>query len=65
MMEHTIVIWKKLKERNAEGKFNYSIASRYTLSEDDICHTETDKYNEDIDGDSEYEYYAEIEETRH
>jgi hypothetical protein len=63
-MEHTIIIWKRLKERNTEGKLNYAIATRYTLNENEICESETDKYNEDIDEDSEYEYYAEIEETK-
>jgi len=64
-MEHTIIIWSKLKERDENGKFQYRIANRYTLTEGDICGAETDKYNEDIDSESEYEYYAEIEETKH
>lgn len=64
-MEHTIIIWKKLKERNEEGKFNFRIASRYTLTDREIEEQETLKFNEDVDPEDEYEYYAEIEETRH
>lgn len=64
-MEHSIVIWEKLKERNSEGKLNFRIASRYTLTDSEIEEQETAKFNEDVNPDSEYEYYAEIEETRH
>ncbi len=64
-MEHTVVIWRKLKERDSEGKFRFWIASRYQLTEEEICKDETAKYTQDIDEDSEYEYYAEIEETKH
>ena len=46
-MEHTIIIWSKLKERDEKGNFQFRIASRYTLTEEDVCGTETDKYNED------------------
>ncbi len=64
-MEHTIIIWRKLKERNEKGEFNFGIDNRYTLTEEDICNYETEKCNEDVDPDSEYEYYAEIEQTTH
>lgn len=64
-MEHTIIVWKKLKERNEEGKFNFHIASRYTLTDVEIEEQETLKFNEDVDPEDEYVYYAEIEETRH
>lgn len=64
-MEHTIIIWKKLKERNSKGNFNYSIETRYSLNEEDICREETEKWNEGVDPEDEYEYYAEIELTSH
>ena len=64
-MEHTIVIWEKLKERDSEGKFRHRIASRYQLTEEEICRNEAAKHFQGIDPDDEYEYYAEIEETKH
>ena len=64
-MEHTIIIWEQLKERNKEGKFNFRIANRYKLTESDICDEETRKFLEDIGEDCKYNYYAEIEETNH
>lgn len=64
-MEHTIIIWEKLKERNENGEYNFRIASRYTLTEEEIEAQETAKWNSDEDPDSKWEYYAEIEETRH
>ena len=64
-MEHTIIIWEQLKKRNKDGKFNFRIANRYQLTEEEICQTETAKYMEDVSEDSEYEYYAEIEGTNH
>jgi hypothetical protein len=62
-MEHSIVIFKKLKKRNKEGKYNYHIASRYTLKEAELLEQEMAKFNEDIEKDDEYEYFAEIEQT--
>lgn len=66
-MEHTIIIWEKLKERDSEGKYRYRIVSRYQLTEEEICKQETAKHIEDlsINEDSEYEYYAAIEETKY
>ena len=64
-MKHSIVIWKRLKVPNAEGKRNYSLRTRYDLTQEDIEKYQTEIYNEDISPDSDYEYYAEIEETTH
>jgi hypothetical protein len=63
-MQHTIIIWKKLKERDSNGKLNFQIKSRYRLTQEEIEAQETEKYNEAVD-DELYEYYAEIEETKH
>jgi hypothetical protein len=63
-MQHTIIIWKKLKERDSNGKLNFQIKSRYRLTQEEIEAQETEKYNEGVD-DELYEYYAEIEETKH
>jgi hypothetical protein len=64
-MKHSIVIWKRLKVPNEQGKRNYSIKYRYDLTQEDIEKHQTEVVNESIDPESEYEYYAEIEETTH
>lgn len=64
-MEHSIVIWKRLKAPNLEGNRNFSIRTRYVLTQEELEQQQTDIYNETVDPHSEYEYYAEIEETRH
>ena len=65
-MQHSIIIYKKLKKPNKEGSYRYTIVSRYILTEEDICNNETEKYCNDEDFlDKEYSYFAEIEETNH
>ena len=64
-MEHTIVIYRKLKERDDNGSYQVKIVSRYTLTDDEITESEKDKYTQDIEEPTPYEYFAEIEETKH
>ncbi len=63
-MNHTIIVWRKSKER-IDGKFKFNIQSRYTLTEEELCETETQKFLEDnlsVD-ENKYEYWTEVEET--
>jgi len=64
-MEHKIIIWKKRKERDENGDFNFHIVNRYSLTQEEIEESETEKFNEDTMLDEDYEYYAEIDETIH
>jgi len=64
-MEHKIIIWKKRKERDENGDFNFRIVNRYSLTQEEIEESETEKFNEDTMLDEDYEYYAEIDETIH
>ena len=64
-MEHKIIIWKKRKERDENGNFNFQIVNRYSLTQEEIEESETEKFNEDTMLDEDYEYYAEIDETIH
>ena len=63
-MKHIIVIMAQSKKKT-DGRHRFFVKHRYELTEADICEQETKTWNEDIDEDDKFKYYAEIEQTIH
>ena len=64
-MEHTVIVWSKLKVAK-DGKFHYSIEDRIKLTDTDIEELALQKFKDiRYSLNDTKDYYAEIEETKH